>query len=496
MLFNSLVFLFLFLPFTLLGFILLFPKLKKPFLLFASLVFYAWGGVSFVSVLIGSILINYFCGIMIGRTSEKGSRKTWYILGIILNILGLVVFKYLNFLAGNLNILVTAFLMNPLHLETIFLPLGISFFTFKGISYLVTVNRKEALPQRNIINLGLYIGFFPTVIAGPIDRYKAIEPQLSAPRTNLDLFASGVRRFALGLGKKVIIAAPLAEVADRIFMSPASLLSAPIAWLGAITYMLQIYYDFSGYTDMAIGIGRMFGFRFSENFNFPYTSKSIRDFWRRWHITLSTWLRDYVFLPIAYSTSRKLKKENYSGMRVDNLIYSIATIITFFICGFWHGAAWTFIVWGLVFGLLLLFERTGFGRKLEKGPALFSHAYTLFFILAAWVIFRSPDLKYALRFFGLMFGFLDSHAGFGRFLAYINREYILVFILAVAGCTRLFALAREKTENIISQQERPVSSFLFNVYNLLSLLFVLFVLAWSQMSILSHTLQSFIYFRF
>ena len=496
MLFTTLTFLYLFLPITLLGFLLILPGLKKPFLLLASLVFYAWGGVPFVFVLIDSILINYFLGIQIGRASAPGLRKSWYVLGIILNILGLVFFKYTNFLAGNINILVTAFHLNPIHVNTIFLPLGISFFTFRGISYLVTINRKEALPQRNIINLGLYLGFFPVLVAGPIDKYKSIEPQLVNPGPDMDLFASGVRRFTLGLAKKVIIAAPLGETADHIFNNPVALLNSPVAWLGALSYMLQIYYDFSGYTDMAIGLGRMFGFRFSENFNFPYTSRSIRDFWKRWHITLSNWLRDYLFLPVAYSTSRKLKKERYSGIRVDNIIYAFSIILTFFVCGFWHGAAWTFILWGLFFGLLLLLERTRFGKKLDKGPAIFGQIYTLFFVLMAWVIFRAPDMNYAFDYYGLMFGFVHGSAPFSKLLSYFNREYILMFIVAVAGCTRFFEMLKEKTLDFISKEGRTGSIAVFHLYNIISLVILLLVLGYSQMTILSHTLQAFIYFRF
>jgi alginate O-acetyltransferase complex protein AlgI len=260
--------------------------------------------------------------------------------------------------------------------------------------------------------------------------------------------------------------------------------------------MLQIYYDFSGYTDMAIGLGRMFGFRFSENFNFPYTSRSIREFWKRWHITLSTWLRDYLFLPVAYSTSRKLKKEKYFGIRVDNLIYAVSIVFTFFICGFWHGAAWTFIIWGLLFGFLLLLERTGFGKKLDKGPAILGHIYTLFFVLMAWVLFRSPDLKNAFSYYRLMFGLESGIATSAKFFNFLNREFIIIFILAVAGCTRIFALAKEKTSTYLLMDGKPGATAFFHLYNILSLLFLLLVLGYSQMTILSHTLHAFIYFRF
>jgi len=495
MLFTSLIFLYLFLPITLLSFLFIKTRLRNPLLLIASLIFYAWGGVSFCLVLICSILINYLTGLLVGRSEDNSIRKFWFITGIILNVSGLLVFKYLNFFISNLNILSSVFHVIPIHLNPIFLPLGISFFTFKGICYLVTVKRKETQPQLNILNLGLYLGFFPVIIAGPIDRYKNFEPQFKPLNFNPELFASGVKRFAMGLGKKVIIATPIGYVADHIFWSPMALLNSPLAWLGAISYMLQIYYDFSGYTDMAIGLGRIFGFEFAENFNFPYTARSIRDFWRRWHITLSTWLRDYLFLPLAYSTSRKLKKEKYLGVRVDNLIYGIAIMVTFFICGFWHGSSWTFITWGMIYGALLLLERTRFGKKLDKGPAILAHAYTLFFVLIAWVIFRSYNLHDALTFIKAMFGMGVAKTEWMRFSGYIGREYIFAMLMAIVGCTHLFDMLLKKIKLWMNGNNFP-SNLVFHAYHVLTLVFIILVMTYSTMAILGNTLQSFIYFRF
>ena len=494
MIFTSLIFLYLFLPVTLLSFLFITPKLKKPLLLIASLIFYAWGGVSFCSILMGSILMNYLAGMLIEKSTNR-FRKFWYIAGILLNIAGLVIFRYTTFLVSNIDTLLALLKINPIPVKNVFLPLGISFFTFKGICYLITVYRKETPAQRNIINLGLYIGFFPTLIAGPIDRYRSIEPQFSLSGFNPELFASGVRRFGLGLAKKVIIAAPIGYVADHIFSSPVSALNSPLAWLGAVSYMLQIYYDFSGYTDMAIGLGRMFGFQFAENFNFPYTSHSIREFWTRWHITLSTWLRDYLFLPLAYSTSRKLKKENYSGIRVDNLIYGIAILITFFICGFWHGSSWTFVSWGVFYGLLLLFERTRIGKKLNKAPAVFRHVYTLFFVLIAWVIFRSPNMAFAYKFIKVMFGMGMAKTEWTNFTGYLGREYLTMMIFAILGCTPVFGILLRKIKSGMNS-EGILSGLTFHIYQIVSFVFLFLVMAYSTMVILTNTLQSFIYFRF
>jgi alginate O-acetyltransferase complex protein AlgI len=496
MLFTSLIFLYLFLPVTLISILLTNIKFRNPFLLLASLIFYAWAGVSFVTVIIGSILINYFAGILIGNAGSPRSRKFWYVLGIILNILGLVIFKYSGFLTDNLNILTSIFQLRPVHINTIVLPLGISFFTFRGICYLITIKRNESRPNKNIINLGLYLGFFPTLIAGPIDRYRHIEPQLTSRKIDVRLFASGVNRIALGLAKKVIISTPLGYVADHIFSSNISTINLPLAWLGAFSFMLQIYYDFSGYTDMAIGIGRLFGFQLSENFNFPYISRSINEFWRRWHITLSNWLRDYIFLPVAYSTSRNFKKERYFRFRVDNLIYGIAIMITFFICGFWHGAAWNYIVWGACYGLLLLMEKTWFGKKLRRGPFILGRIYTLFFVLLAWVIFRSPDLKYAMGFLKIMFGMGGAKIEWIRFSGYVDREFMLTSVIAIIGCTTLFSWILQKLKSLVINAKGIMSAFAFHGYYFISVVFIFLILAYSTMTIITGTLQPFIYFKF
>jgi alginate O-acetyltransferase complex protein AlgI len=318
MLFSSLLFLYQFLPVTLFIYYLSKERFQSTVLLLASLIFYAWGGPSFISILIINILINYFSGLAMGSGEGGKRRKIFLILGIIMNLSLLVIFKYTHFFIENINLLTSLLGVSPVLIKKIFLPLGISFFTFKGISYLVTIYRRETAVQRNFIHVALYISLFPQLIAGPISRYRDLAPQLQGRTHSFEKFSSGIRRFILGLAKKVLIASQLSYLANQVFTVPLEHLSAPQAWMGILFFALRIYYDFSGYTDMAIGLGRMLGFEFVENFNFPYISRSFREFWRRWHISLSTWFRDYLFLPLAYHTSRKLPKEKYLGFEPTN----------------------------------------------------------------------------------------------------------------------------------------------------------------------------------
>jgi alginate O-acetyltransferase complex protein AlgI len=493
---NSLLFLYLFLPVTLFFVYISSNKLKNIFLLLASFIFYAWGGVSFLSVLVGSTIVNYLTGLAIGRAKTTGFRKTWLTVGILLNILPLLLFKYTGFFKDNLNILVTHLGMNPLMIRTFVLPLGISFYSFKAITDLVSIHRRETPVQRNYADLALYISFFPSVLAGPIDRYRNFLPQLHNRKPTAEQFASGIRRFAIGLGKKVLIANSIAVVSNELFNGPVSNLSVPLAWLGVICYALQIYYDFSGYTDMAIGLGKMFGFELMENFNFPYISKSIKEFWQRWHISLSTWLRDYLFLPLAYSTSRKLKKERYFSIRADQVIYMIAISITFLVCGFWHGAAWNFIAWGLIHGFLLILEQLGLGRLLKKIYKPLRHLYALFFLLISWVFFRTVSLSDAFHYTGVLFGIGGKPVNWLMFLEYFNTGFILTLIVAILGTTRAFSIIagwfRKRNDNPVKAL-RIVS---VNFYELLSILLVILILAASSLFLVAGTNNPFIYFKF
>lgn len=498
MLFSSLLFIYLFLPFTLLFYYFSKERLQNLLLVIASLVFYAWGGPSLASVLAGSILVNYFSGLMIGRSESKKVRKTWFITGLILNLGLLVTFKYTGFFVENINVLGSLFGASPMLLKKIILPLGISFFTFKAISYLVSVHRREVEAQRNFLDLALYISLFPQLIAGPISRYNDLVSQLKpAGRTlNIEKFASGVNRFVLGLVKKILIAGPFAEAANQIFGMSGAQMNSPLAWLGIICFTLQVYYDFSGYSDMAIGLGRMLGFSFVENFNFPYISKSLREFWKRWHISLSTWFRDYLFLPVAYSTSRKLPKEKYAGIRADKLIYLVGTTVTFFLCGFWHGPTWNFIIWGLLHGLFLITEQAGFGKLLKKSYPLFQHLYVILFLLISFVFFRTDTFRDSMNYLGIMFGGNGKPIDWLYFGSFFNLQLVATGIIGLLGCTTFFS----KITNIRiirpGSEKNLIRRIAFYTANIGNLIFVMVMLFLVTVQMTAGTINPFVYFRF
>ena len=389
MLFSSNIFLFCFLPLLCIVYKLLYKSrpLQNVALTLASLFFYAWGEPLFVLVMLLSIAVNWRLGLSIGENTQNERRKKLFLtLSVVFNLSLLFVFKYLNFTLENLNRL--SFIHLP---QThIALPIGISFFTFQAMSYVIDVYRGKGKAQHNIINIALYISLFPQLIAGPIVRYETIAEQIKNRQETWDGFCSGLFRFVVGLSKKVLIANNLALVADTAF--DGSERSVATAWLGAIAYTLQIYYDFSGYSDMAIGLGEMFGFKLLENFNYPYISHSVSEFWRRWHISLSTWFRDYVYFPMGGSrvdTKRKL---------VRNLF------VVWLLTGIWHGAQWTFLCWGLMYFVLLTLEKlSGFEKKKTKLIPL-RYLYTMFFVVAGWVLFRAPTLGSAVQYYASMIG--------------------------------------------------------------------------------------------
>ncbi len=496
MLFTSLLFIFLFLPLTLFFYFIAANRFKAPLLFLASLIFYAWGGFSYTSVLLGSIVINYVSGILIGQAKAERGRKRWFVMGIIANILLLVVFKYTNFLMDNVNLLTSLFQWDELVVNAIILPLGISFYTFKAISYLISVKRREVEEQRNFIQLGLYISLFPQLLAGPIDRYRTLAPQLANPSPNIDLFASGIRRFTLGLAKKLLIANALSSATTEIFGLQLMQMDVSLAWFGAALYMLQIYIDFSAYTDMAIGLGRMFGFRFMENFDFPYLSRSVHEFWRRWHISLSFWLRDYLFLPIAYSTSRKLVKKRYFNIKTDYLIYLPAALVTFVICGIWHGAAWTFLGWGLIHGLFLVFERIGLSRFLKRTFPIIQHAYLLLFLLLSWIFFRSGTLAEAFTYIRVMAGLSGPTASSSGILQFLDLQLGIALILAIAGSTRILDNSVRKISQGFGAKRLAIRNVSFQLFEIGSILFVVGILLLSVLFVVSETNTSFIYFQF
>jgi alginate O-acetyltransferase complex protein AlgI len=484
MLFSSLIFIYLFLPAVLLLSLIGGTKVRNITLLFASLVFYCWAGVTLIIYLAASILLNYIFGLLIA-SNEKRAR-TWFTVGIVFNILFLLAFKYTVFFVSNMNEIAGVRVVSPPPLPFV---AGISFFTFQAITYLIDVKRGISPATKNVVSLGLYIAFFPKLIAGPITRYHLMEGQIRSRSISFELFGEGVRRFVIGLGRKVLIADQLALIAGDAFSRQAADLTPGIAWAGLAAYALQIYHDFAGYTDMAIGLALMFGFRLPENFNYPYISRTVTEFWKRWHITLSEWFRDYLFLPLAYRISGGLPKERYGPFRVDQIIYLPAAMVTFLLCGFWHGAAWGFVVWGGIHGLFISLERLGLARLLKKIPAVFSHVYLLSVITIAWVFFRSESLESATVYLSALFGFVKNGSTAG-FLSYYNFNYLIVFLFAALAATS----APEKFRNIFMKGEKAGSGF--HLWRLAGIAGILSIMALSTFFMINSTYSSFIYFKF
>ena len=396
MVFSSATFLFYFLPLVLLiHFLLKKTELRNIFLLFASLFFYAWGESYYILIMLLSILTNYCFGLVINYANQaenRGNDKRFLLIGVAINLTILIYYKYFNFLFENIQSLglFEEYINAPVHL-----PIGISFFTFQSISYLIDIYYKKARVQRNPLNLGLYIALFPQLIAGPIIRYHDVTDQIKTRFIGITKFSAGISRFIFGLSKKILIADPLARIADEIFLMNPLDIPTEIAWLGIICYSLQIYFDFSGYSDMAIGLGKMLGFDFLENFNYPYISKSIQEFWRRWHISLSNWFRDYLYIPLG-------------GNRIGTKRTYVNLFLVFLTTGLWHGASWNFIVWGLFHGLFLIIERIGFKSILDKLPKFIRHTYTLLIVIIGWVFFKSVDLSYSIGFLKALIGYYNG----------------------------------------------------------------------------------------
>jgi len=397
MVFSSIVFLFYFLPLFLATFLL--SGFSKYMLLAFSLVFYAWGEPVFLPLILAMIAVNFWLGRAIERGHDDGRARFWLTIGIVVNLLPLAIFKYglflLHMLLGFAGPVVARLLhVSPDQLiaNNIPLPLGISFYTFHSLSYLIDVYRKDVRAERSIRDLAVYISMFPQLIAGPIIRYKTIAGELHEPVINPDRFAAGIRYLVIGLGQKVLIANTVAASADAIFALPPDQLSTPLAWGGIICYTLQIYFDFGGYSNMAIGLGLMIGFTYPINFNYPYISTSITEFWRRWHISLSSWFRDYLYVPLG-------------GNRISPWRTYLNLWIVFLLCGLWHGAALNFVVWGAAHGALLVLERAGFGGVLERLHPIFRHAYVMLAVMATWVLFRADSLGVAVHYFGALIGF-------------------------------------------------------------------------------------------
>lgn len=472
MLFSSTLFVFAFLPLVLSAYLLatrlgLKVPARNGLLLLASLIFYAWGETGYVAILLGSIAANHVFGLWIDRATAAASRRRALAVAVATNLAGLCFFKYANFLVDILNIAVSPLGLPTLVLAPIHLPIGISFFTFQAITYVVDVYRRDAPVDRNPLRVALYISLFPQLIAGPIVRYRCIASELRQRTATAEDVAAGIRRFTIGLGKKILIANTLAVPADRIFATPPDELSAAVAWLGACCYALQIYFDFSGYSDMAIGLGRMLGFHFPENFLHPYTSRSIREFWRRWHITLSTWFRDYLYIPLG-------------GSRMAASRTALNLFAVFALCGLWHGASLSFLVWGLLHGGLMLAERLGLAELLERLPSGLARAYTLIALLLAWVIFRADDLPHAGRYLAALF----SPGGQHDLALFLDAKVALVLVAGGLGSTPWLDVLRKH----LGGDSRAWGVARFAALN--------GVLVACAMALASGTHNPFIYFRF
>lgn len=466
MLFCSLTFIFIFFPIVLfLYFITKKLSFKNLILLVASLVFYAWGEPIYIFLMLLTVGVSYIFGLLINHYDNKkkyNHKKVSLILSIlfIIGILGF--FKYGNFVIDNIN---TLFNFNIDHID-FKLPIGISFYSFQILSYLIDLYKKEIKVQKNVFDLALYVSLFPQLIAGPIVRYQTIENELSTRKTTLNDVVYGIKRFIVGLSKKVLIANQMGLIADTIFDYPnIGEFGTLIIWMGALAYTFQIYFDFSGYSDMAIGLGRIFGFKFLENFNFPYISKSVTEFWRRWHISLSSWFRDYIYIPLG-------------GNRVKKGRWILNILIVWLLTGLWHGANWNFIFWGLYFGLILLFEKLYFNKILNKLPNIIKWLYTFILIVIGWVIFRNTNTNNI--FLSLERMFIYTPSDLKTFIIKFSDTIstFIYFIPAIIFSFPSIDLCKERKNNLVTN---AILLFLF-------LMCVTFLV--------SSSYNPFIYFRF
>jgi alginate O-acetyltransferase complex protein AlgI len=429
MVFASPIFLFLFLPLTLAAYFTLPRAWRNGVLLVASLAFYAWGEARYLPLIIGSVAFNWAMGRAISGAEDPARRKRRLAVAVAGNLSALALFKYANFAVANINTLAPILALTPVAAAAIPLPLGISFFTFHAISYVVDVYKRNAQAERNIPRFALYILLFPQLIAGPIIRWRDIAGQLGPREQRIADFAWGARRFILGLGKKVLIANTLGGVADAIFGLPASELTTSLSWLGLACYTLQIYFDFSGYSDMAIGLMRMFGFRILENFNYPYIARSVREFWRRWHISLSNWFRDYVYIPLG--GNQRGGRRAYANL-----------VIVFLLCGLWHGASWPFVLWGAWHGAFLVAERAGLDSVLRRRghvAQFISHIYALGAVMGGWVLFRCDTLAHAVYYFHALAGFGQGSPAQHPVAQYLDPLVAVTLAIAVVFTTPLAA---------------------------------------------------------
>ena len=469
MVFSSMIFLCIFLPVTF-GLHLLLPgmRAKNTLLVIASLLFYAYGEPVYVLLLIGSSFFNYLLAWFVERDPDH--KKVWVVAAVLANLAVLIIFKYTGFLISSFNSITGAAVPVP----QIRMPIGISFFTFQALSYVIDVYRGTTKAQKNFGKVLLYVSFFPQLIAGPIVKYRDIAAQITGRKETIRKFAAGIMRFCWGLGKKVLLANSFARVVDEIFKYGPYAVSRKALWLGAILYMMQIYYDFSGYSDMAIGLGKMFGFEFQENFNYPYTAGSVQEFWHRWHISLSSWFRDYVYIPLG--GNRKGAACTYRNL-----------LIVFFLTGMWHGAGMAFILWGLYHGLFLILERVWLGKKLEKLPGIVGWGYTVTAVFFGWILFRAENIS---LFFTYVRNMFVAHGGTILLSAYLDSKMIFLIVMGV-----LFAGVLQKIYEKVwvhSAGKIPANGMV-TVPRMIACMVIFWL---SVAALVNNSYNPFIYFRF
>ena len=470
MVFSSLNFLFLFLPIVLVLYFLSPRKIKNAILLVASLIFYAWGEPVYVVLMLFSILINFLSSIWIDKYQDTKKAKVILIISVIINLALLGFFKYSDFLIQNINNLFGL----SIPLLNLPLPIGISFYTFQTMSYTIDVYRRDAKVQKNIVSFGAYVALFPQLIAGPIVRYVTIADQLDGRKETPDLFADGIKRFVTGLGKKVLLANNIGLVWTQIQGLDMGEMSVLGAWLGIIAFTFQIYFDFSAYSDMAIGLGKMFGFEFLENFNYPYISKSITEFWRRWHISLGTWFREYVYIPLG---------GNRNGLAKQLRNIAIVWILT----GVWHGASWNFVAWGAYYCVLLLLEKLFLLKVLDRIPAFFSHLYTLLCVVIGWVLFAFDSIGQGWQYLTYMFGGGGVPLFNDRSIYMILSNMVMLIILIFASTPLPSKIANKAMAAV---QARPAIATV--VQNVVFVGIFLISVAY----LVDSTYNPFLYFRF
>lgn len=424
-----------------------------------SLVFYAWGGLIYAILFIFSAYINFLFGIWMEKDRER--KKLILFLSIVWNLGILAYFKYSSFILLNLQVIIQIFIPNfKINIVHVPLPIGISFFTFQIMTYVIDLYREEIKVQKKFINLGLYIMLFPQLIAGPIVRYIDIEKEINNRKVDIDLIDEGIKRFILGLGKKIFIANIMGTWADTVFNMSLEKINTPLAWLGIFGYTMQIFFDFSAYSDMAIGLGKIFGFHFLENFNYPYISRNIQEFWRRWHISLSQWFKDYLYIPLG--GNRKGKMRTYINL-----------LIVFFLTGLWHGSSWNFIFWGIFHGVFLIIERLGLKKVLEKTPKILQHLYTMIIVIIGWVFFRADSFIFALKYLKILF--IPNFIHMESFLVELENLKLFIAVCAIIFSTPIVPKLKNILLNNIFKNKfcyEIFRNFIYIIFFLLSIIFL------------------------